>query len=215
MKPPSKSDYRRLIQPVIQGVPAAILKAEGFAGGSLSFVRSIGAVKQEVEFGLFVRPAHARDSAQLVLNTHVSPESVLAIYKEMLPADPEPLDSCRISAPLESIACERVGMWLFKDDASAAALEANVLRAISNSVLPYLRETASVDGLFAICRDGVQKAASFLGYSAGNRATLGAALAVSIGRTQEALDLVRLAYFGNPNLRAQYGSVFSYLESPV
>ncbi|MEU6071427.1 hypothetical protein ABZ864_45070 [Streptomyces sp. NPDC047082] len=212
MKPPSKSDYLRLIQPVIQGGPAAILKAEGFAGGSLSFVRSIGDVNQEVEFGLFVRPKHARDSAQLVLNTHISPTGVTEIYREMLPSDPEPLDSCRISAPLESIARERVSVWLFKDEVSAASLEDNVLRAVSNSVLPYLEGASSADGLFAMCRDGVQKAASVLGYSAGNRATLGAALAVSIGKVSEALDLVRLAYSENPNLRAQYDSVFSFLE---
>jgi hypothetical protein len=213
VNPPSKSDYRRLIKPVIQGGPAVILKAEGFAGGALSFVRSVGAVKQEVEFGLFVRPAYARDSAHLVLNIHVVPESALAIYKEMLPTDPDPLESCRISAPIESIARERIGMWLFNDETSAASLEGNVLRALSNSVLPYLEDASSMDGLFVICRDGVQKAASFLGYSAGNRATLGAALAVSIGRNQEALDLVRVAYSENPSLRAQYGSVFSYLES--
>ncbi|MGW1765150.1 hypothetical protein ACWCQL_13875 [Streptomyces sp. NPDC002073] len=169
-------------------------------------------MKQEVEFGLFVRPKHARDSAQLVLNTHISPAGVIAIYKEMLPSDPDPVQSCRISAPLESIARERVGMWLFKDDASAAALEGNVLRAVSNSVIPYLADASSASGLFALCRDGVQKAASVLGYSAGNRATLGAALAVSIGKSSEALDLAHAAYSENPNLRAQYASVFSYLE---
>ncbi|MFD8978675.1 hypothetical protein [Streptomyces sp. NPDC059564] len=170
-------------------------------------------MKQEVEFGLFVRPKHARDSAQLVLNTHISPASAIEIYQEMLPNDPNPLESCRISSPIESIARERVGMWLFKDEVSAASLEDSVLRAVSSSVLPYLEEASSTEALFAICRDGVEKAASFLGYSAGNRATLGAALAVSIGKPSEALDLARLAYSDNSNLRAQYGSVFSYLEN--
>jgi hypothetical protein len=212
VKLPSKADYRHLIQPVIQGGPAAALQAEGFSGDSLSFVRSIGDVTQEVEFGLFVRPKHAKDSAQLVLNTHVSPAGVIEIYKEMLPSDPNPIESCRISAPLESIARDRVGMWLFRDEETAALVGGGVMQAVSNSVLPYLEDASSTGGLFAICRDGVQKAASILGHSAGSRATLGAALAVSIGRVSEALDLVSLAYSGNPNLRAQYDPVFSYLK---
>jgi hypothetical protein len=212
MTPPSKADYRRYIQPVIQADPAIILKSKCFAGRALSFVRSVNDMKQEVNFGLSVRPVHARDSAQLLLRTHVSPLGIVAIYKGMVPTDPNPLKSCQISAPIESIARERVGMWLFKDEASAASLEGNISRAISNSVLPYMEDASSAERLFVICRDGVKKAAAVLGYSAGNRAVLGAALAVSIGKIPEALDLVDLAYSENVNLRAEYGSVFSYLH---
>jgi hypothetical protein len=212
MSAKSKSEYRRLIRPVIQGEPADSLRGVGFTGSSLSFSRSCDNIDQKVEFDILVRPPYAKDSAQLVLSTHILPTAAIGVYEEMVPGDDNPSDACRISAPLESISQKRVSMWFFKDETSAAMLESSIVRVVVDSVIPYMDTASSLGGVFEICREGVCKASSFLGYSAGSRAALGAAIAILIGDVPAAIDIAETAYSNSSTLRSQYGSVFSYLN---
>ncbi|MEV4313778.1 hypothetical protein [Actinocrispum sp. NPDC049592] len=213
---PAKADYQRFIEPVVRAEPLALLTAEGFSGRALTFTRTVDGIRQEVRFALQVRPTYAKDSAQLILRTHITvPEQVQAIYRDLVPQDPDPSASCTIAAPIESIARERVGMWLFKDPESAAGLEKPITRAISHSVVPYMRETATAAGLFAMIRDdqaAENPAAALLApdLPPGNRPALGVALALSIGDHPAATTLAEHAY-GNAPFRTQYDALFRYM----
>lgn len=170
---PSKADYLTLVKPIVHRSPMAELQAEGFSGRALMFSRLVGDVKQEVRFSLSVRPAYAKNDAHLQLTTSILPMGVLETYRAMMPEDPDPARSCRLVAPIESIARERVGRWLFRDQMSAAALESRIHRAVVTSVIPYLAKTTSPASLIALCQGG----ADALGNTADSTAVIGAALA--------------------------------------
>ncbi|WP_133794463.1 hypothetical protein [Actinokineospora alba] len=201
-----------MVKPVVQACPADSLKARDFSGSSMSFRRIVDDIEQKVNFGLFVHPKYARNSAHLILGVEVFAKGIVDTYKEMLPSDPNPKDSCRIFMPLESLSRERVSPWLFHDMATVKAMESKIVRTIEGSVIPFLDEAASTGGLLEICREGINKAASVLGYSAGNRAVIGAALAVSMGDVPGGLDLIRVSYSNSPSLRREYDTAFLFLE---
>lgn len=203
MTNPTQREYREMFSPGLDDLMAEVVEPEGFAGKSMSWRRREGGMHHEMKFVISRNSSLVRNGALMHVFVAVQPKSAAEEFERLVPGE-----TCQIRIPgdfIESAAGVRPTMWAFDSARAAVDLLPSIRRTMTDAVLPYLEARRTPEGLLACLIEAVAAAKPPPVYQPRNRdAAVGAAVALSLGRDEDARRILAQAYGQDEYLRRDY-----------